>query len=73
MSQRQIDIADMQCWVFRLAQTKWKISARECADIFRKYDILSFISECYDSLHLNSYACALEDIETLLKNRGVTV
>ncbi len=31
------------------------------------------IAECYDSLHLNSYACALADVETLLKNRGVTV
>ncbi len=28
------DIADMQCWVFRMAQVKWKISAKECAAIF---------------------------------------
>ena len=24
MSERQLDIADMQCWVFRMAQSKWK-------------------------------------------------
>lgn len=24
MSERQRDIADMQCWVFRMAQTRWK-------------------------------------------------
>ena len=55
MSERQLDIADMQCWVFRMAQSKW------------------FISECYDILHLNGYSCVLHDVETLLKNRGVTV
>ena len=41
--------------------------------LFKKYDILGFISECYDILHLNGYACVLHDVENLLKNRGVTV
>ena len=71
MTNLQLDIADMQCWVFRKAQSKWNISASECADLFKKYDILGFISDCYDSLHLNSYDCALRDVETPLKNRGV--
>ncbi len=42
-----------------------------CAELFKKYDILGFIADCYDILHLNSYECALHDVETLLKNRGV--
>lgn len=67
------DIADMQCWVFRMAQSKWKMSPSDCAELFKKYDILGFIADCYDILHLNSYECALHDVETLLKNRGVTV
>ena len=73
MSERDIDIADMQCWVFRMAQTKWNIPAKDCVELFKKYNIFDFIADCYDSLHLNSYACALADVETLLKNRGVTV
>ena len=60
MSERQLDIADMQCWVFRMAQSKWKMSSSNCA-------------ECYDILHLNGYSCVLHDVETLLKNRGVTL
>ena len=67
------DIADMQCWVFRMAQVRWKKSAKECTAIFKKNDILGFIADCYDSLHLNSYACALDDVETLLRNKGVSV
>lgn len=73
MSEYNVDIADMQCWVFRMAQSKWKMSPSDCAELFKKYDILGFISECYDILHLNGYACVLHDVETLLKNRGVSV
>lgn len=70
MSPRMIDIADMQCWVFRMAQKKWKLNPEECAAIFKKYEVLDFISSCYDILHLSSYQCALEDIEETLKNKG---
>lgn len=73
MSEHEIDIADMQCWVFRMAQNKWKKSPEEIAKIFQDYDILGFISDCYDILHLNSYDCALHDVEELLRNRGVSV
>ena len=73
MEQRQIDIADMQCRVFNMAQTKWNITPSECADIFKKYDLLGFISECYELLHVSSYACALEDVEEILKANGVNV
>ena len=73
MSEYNIDIADMQCWIFRMAQTRWKMSAKDCTELFKKYNILGFIADCYDILHLNSYECALNDVETLLKNRGVTV
>lgn len=73
MSQYQIDIADMQCWIFRMAQTKWHLSPEECASIFKQYDIFGFINKCYDILHLSSYECALDDVEELLKNKGVVV
>ena len=55
MSGYNIDIADMQCWIFRMAQSKWKMSPSDCAELFKKYDILGFIADCYDILHLNSY------------------
>ena len=47
MSKEQLDIADMQCWVFRMAQKKWNISGKECSELFQKYDILGFIRNCY--------------------------
>ena len=72
-SQEQAAIADMQCHVFRKAQTKWNISPAKCARLFREYDLLGFISECYDLLHVSSYDCALDDIEKILKGKGVAL
>lgn len=71
MSREQIGIADMQCRVFRMAQKKWNLSSAECSDVFKEYRILSFISDCYENLRLNSYKCALDDVEELLRNSGV--
>ena len=73
MSQKQIGIADMQCWVFRHAQRKWKLSSSECTSIFKKYDLLGYISECYDLLHVSSYQAALSDVEDILRSKEVVV
>lgn len=73
MTQEQLNIADMQCWLFRMAQEKWHISSEACAEIFKKYDLLNYISECYDLLHLSSYQLALEDIEEILRSHGEKV
>lgn len=70
MNKTQLGIANIQYWVFRMAQSKWKMTPKECAELFKKYDILGFISECYELLHVSSYNCALEDI---LKANGVNV
>lgn len=42
MSQYQIDVADMQRWVFRMAQTRWRMSPKECAAVFKQHDIPGF-------------------------------
>ena len=73
MSQQQIGIADMQCWIFRKAQTKWNMPPKKCAELFQKFDIVGFISECYDLLHVSSYQCALDEVEGILRSKGVAV
>lgn len=73
MEYNAIDITDMQCWVFRLAQKKWNISAKKCTEIFKKYDILRYIEECYDKLHVSGYQAALEDVEDILAGNGLVM
>lgn len=73
MTQHQIDVLDMQCWAFRMAQTRWHLSAEDCSSIFQRYEILQFMEECYDILHLSSYMCVLDDIEKLIRNKEARV
>ena len=73
MSQEQINISHMQCWLFRLAQTKWKKTPEETTELFQRFGLFDYISECYDVLHLSSYHHALEDIESVLAAKGVLV
>lgn len=73
MSPEQINISHMQCWLVRLAQSKWNKSAEEIASLFKQYGILDYISDCYDTLHLSSYQHALAELELLLAKKGVVV
>ena len=50
-----------------------KKSPEACTKIFQDNDVFGFIARCYDFLHLSSYECALDDVEEMLKNRGVSV
>jgi len=49
-NKRVVEIADMQAHIFRLAQLKWNTSAKDCAAIFKKHDLLGFVFDCYDLL-----------------------
>lgn len=70
MSPRQPDIADMKCWLLRLAQKRWGMPATEVARIFRQADVYTYVSELYDLLHLSSYDRALDDVEKYLAAKG---
>lgn len=73
MSEKQINIIHMQCWLFRLAQTKWNRTPMETASLFMDFNIFDYIADCYDLLHLSSYHHALSDIEAILAQKGVFV
>ena len=73
MSQEQVNITDMQCRLFRMAQREWNLTPSACSDLFRKNKVFTFISDCYDSLHLSSYQCALEDVRELLLANGAKI
>ena len=73
MTAQKIDVDDMTCWVFRLAQKKWNISSDECAMLFKKYGLFAYIEECYDILHLSSYESVVSDLEDILKTNGITI
>ena len=73
ITERQLDIADMQCRAFHMAQKRWNLSPAQCAELFEKYGLLGYISECYDLLHTSGYEHLLDDLEEILETDGVTV
>ena len=70
MPSLESDIAHMQAWLFRMAQTRWRLPASKVADLFHDYGVYGFIADNYGLLHLSSYDCALNDVELFLKAKG---
>ena len=71
--ERQKQLADMQCWVFRMAQQKWHKSPSACADLFEQHRLLKFMDECYEILHQSGYAHVVCELEQVLQHDGVTL
>ncbi len=71
MTRRDIEIADMQCWVLRRAQQEWNLSPERCAELFEKYKLLEYIASCYELLHTGGYRRAVDDLEEILRDKGV--
>ncbi len=46
--------------------------APQVAALFRQHDVLGYVAEFYDILHLSSYDCALTDVESYLKSKGAS-
>ena len=57
------EVLDMQVRIFRKFGTRHHIAPKETLSIFEKFDILGFISECYELLHVSGDECVLDDID----------
>ena len=73
MTPRESEILSMQIRLFRQFMERHQVDKDKASQIFKEYDLFGFISECYGALHLSSDNCALNDIDTLLKNSGVSI
>ena len=64
------EVLDMQVRIFRKFGTRHHIAPEETLSIFDKFDILGFISECYELLRVSGDECVLDDIDEILCRRG---
>ena len=70
---KEQEINLMKCWLFRNATIRWKLSPVQTADLFEKYALYQFVTDCYDLLHVSSYDCALDELESVLAANGVKI
>ena len=71
MTPRESEILSMQIRLFRQFMERHQVD--KASQIFKEYDLFGFTSECYGALHLSSNICTLNDIDTLLRNSGVSL
>lgn len=73
MTPRESEILSMQIRLFRQFMERHQVDKDKASQIFKEYDLFGFNSECYGALHLSSNICTLNDIDTLLRNSGVSL
>ena len=72
MSESQ-EIIFMQARLLRLASNNWKMTIQNAGSIFFKYGLLALIRDCYDMFHTEGDEAVLEEMEKILKHKGVDV
>ena len=66
------EILNMQVRIFRKFGARHHTAPKETLAIFEEFDILGFISECYELLHVSGDECVLDDIDEILHSQGVS-
>jgi hypothetical protein len=67
------EVLDMQIRVFRKFQMRHHLKPKDALRIFEANDILGFISECYELLHVSGDEYVLNDIDAILAKQGVNL
>ena len=66
------DILNMQVRLLRLFVERTGMSSEDAGRVFREGNVLGFIRDCYDSLHLSGDNCAMAEIMELLEHKGIS-
>ena len=67
------EVLFMELRLLRMFREKYHLRGYEANELFVKHGIWDYIEGCYDALHVSSDECALADIESILKNKGVAL
>ena len=69
----QQQILYMQVRLLRMASEKFGISLKETAELFRTFDVLSYIRVGWGIFHTEGDEAVFVDIKQYLKNKGADV
>lgn len=69
----QGEILFMQTRIIRLAANRWNMSVQKVSEVFDQYNILQFISDCYDIFHTEGDEVVFHEIKKVLLNRGIDI
>lgn len=70
---RKDEIILIQVRLLRLATKTWHKDMSEVAKLFRQYKVYDFMQDMYEEFHVQGDLASLNEVETYLKNQGVSV
>ncbi|MCM1284496.1 MAG: DUF3791 domain-containing protein [Muribaculaceae bacterium] len=70
---KKTEIVFMQVRLLRLAAEEWRMPIQKANMVFDRYRIYNFIEDCYGVFHMEGDYAVLDEIHTLLRNKGVNV
>lgn len=65
----QQQIIYMQTRIARIASEEWGMSLKNVADLFTKFDVFSYIEQCFGIFHVEGDEAIVDDVEKYIKRR----
>lgn len=63
----------MQIRILRMLAENYSLSLKQATDIFRQYDVLSFIREGFGIFHVEGDEAVLGEVKAYLLSKGVAL
>lgn len=70
MSARDKEVLNMQLVLIPILSETWKKTYAELSELFRKYDILSYIDVCYEKYNSTGNRGIIDDLEDYIRLQG---
>ena len=60
---------EFKAFCFEAYKADKKMTGRQTMELFKKYDVLSYLEKCYNVLHTTGREYIIEDIDAYIKAR----
>ena len=70
MNTRDKEVLNMQLTLIPLLSNAWKKNYSDLADVFEKYDVLSYIDVCYENYNSTGNQGIIDDLKDYIEMQG---
>ena len=63
----------MQIRILRMASERFHLTLKETAELFKKFEVLRYIRECFGIFHVEGDEAVFDDVKSYLKIKGAAV
>ena len=63
----------MQIRILRMASERFHLSLKKTAELFKTFEVLRYIRECFGIFHVEGDEAVFDDVKSYLKIKGAAV